>query len=93
MMNKIRSDEMTHITLNAAQIFRLWAAIRQTNPNSFNAINRSFNSCKSIYVEYDLQGGYFLTFGYNNYYNQHCVLWDLDDDIHNYIMNGDGAEV
>lgn len=84
---------MTHITLNAAQIFRLWAAIRRTNSNSFDTINRSFDSCKSVYVEYDLRGGYFLTFKYGDYYSQHCVLWDLDDDIHNYILNGSGCEV
>ena len=84
---------MAHMALNAAQIFRLWAAIRRTNPNSFDIINRSLDSCKNIYVEYDLQGGYFLTFGYDDYYSQHCVLWDLDDSIHNYIMNGSGCEV
>lgn len=79
---------MTHAVLNAAQISRLLTAIKQRQPDLFDVINRYLISCKNIYVEYDLQGGYFLTFRYDVYYRQQFLMWNSDDDIHNYIMNG-----
>lgn len=79
---------MTHIALNAAQISRLWAAIKQTKPDLYDDINCSLHCCKGIYVETDLQGAYFLTFDQRAYYEQRVISWDSNDDIHNYIMNG-----
>lgn len=79
---------MTHIALNAAQISRLWTAIKQTKPDLYDDINRSLDCCKGIYVETDLQGAYFLTFNQRAYYEQMAISWDSNDDIHNYIMNG-----
>lgn len=44
---------MTHIALNAAQISRLWTAIKQTKPDLYDDLNRSLHCCKGIYVETD----------------------------------------
>lgn len=79
---------MTHITLNAAQISRLWTAIKQTKPDLYDDINRSLDCCKGIYVETDSQGAYFLTFDQRAYYEQQVISWDSNDDVHNYIMKG-----
>ena len=79
---------MTHIALNAAQISRLWTAIKQTKPDLYDDLNRSLDCCKGIYVETDLQGVYFLTFNQRAYYEQRVISWDSNDDIHDYIMNG-----
>ena len=79
---------MTHIALNAAQALRLWTAIKQTKPVLYDDINRSLDNCKGIYIETDSQGAYFLTFNQRAYYEQMVISWDLNDDIHEYIMKG-----
>lgn len=79
---------MAHIALNATQIFRLWAAIKQIKPDLFDDINRSLKDCNGIYVEYDSQGTYCLTTEYpTHYYRQFYISWNSIDNIHNYIMN------
>ena len=79
---------MTNIALNAAQASRLWTAIKQTKPDLYDDLNRSLDNCKGIYIETDSRGAYFLTFNQRAHYEQRVISWDLNDDIHNYIMTG-----
>lgn len=79
---------MAQTELNVFQISRLWTAIKQTKPDLYDDVNRSLDTCKYIYVETDSQGAYFLTFDQRAYYEQQVISWDSNDDVHNYIMNG-----